>query len=51
MKNENFKKYVAVKHADIFTEIFAEIFAGNTKTYMQKDLHWNFRFANNVELR
>ena len=30
MKNENFKKYGS-SHADIFTEIFVEIFTGKGK--------------------
>ena len=46
---KNLRKYRS-SHADIFVEIFAEIFAGNGKN-IQKDLHWNVRFANHVELR
>ena len=45
MKNENFKKYVAVKHTDIFTEIFAEIFAGNTKNIHAEGLALEFSFC------
>ena len=50
MKNENFKKYGG-SHADIFAEIFVEIFADNGKNIHAAELALECSFANHVELR